>query len=67
MTSDRPYRSALPFDAAKAEILSMAGRQFDPLAVDAMVHEEAALRWMVGIKCTWFEPPHTPVEGRGDA
>lgn len=67
MTSDRPYRSALPFDAAKAEILSMAGRQFDPLAVDAMVHEEAALRWMVGIKCIQFEPPHTPVEGRGDA
>jgi len=44
MTFDRPYRKALSFDAAKAEILRMAGIQFDPLAVDAFLREEAALR-----------------------
>lgn len=33
MTFDRPYRRALPIDTAKAEIVRMAGSQFDPLAV----------------------------------
>ncbi|MCG3113006.1 MAG: response regulator [Candidatus Manganitrophus sp. SB1] len=30
MTSDRPYRKALPFEAARAEIIRSAGIQFDP-------------------------------------
>jgi len=30
MTSDRPYRQALPFSAAQAEIIRESGRQFDP-------------------------------------
>lgn len=46
MTFDRPYRKALPFDAAKAEIIRMAGRQFDPKAVDTFLREEVALREM---------------------
>jgi response regulator RpfG family c-di-GMP phosphodiesterase len=33
MTSDRPYRRALPFSAAKAEIIRESGRQFDPEVV----------------------------------
>jgi len=44
MTFDRPYRKALSFDSAKAEILRMSGTQFDPLAVDTFFREEAALR-----------------------
>lgn len=50
MTFDRPYRKALPFDAAKAEILRMAGSQFDPEAVDTFLHEEAALREMAAME-----------------
>jgi HD-GYP domain-containing protein (c-di-GMP phosphodiesterase class II) len=50
MTFDRPYRKALPFDAAKAEILRMAGSQFDPLAVDTFLREEAALREMAAME-----------------
>lgn len=46
MTFDRPYRMALPFDVAKAEILRMSGTQFDPLAVETFLKEEAALREM---------------------
>lgn len=46
MTFDRPYRKALPFDTAKAEILRMAGSQFDPAAVDIFLQEESALREM---------------------
>jgi len=37
MTSDRPYRRALPFRAARDEILRQSGRQFDPKVVAAFV------------------------------
>jgi HD-GYP domain-containing protein (c-di-GMP phosphodiesterase class II) len=33
MTSDRPYRAALAFAVAKAEIVRESGRQFDPKVV----------------------------------
>lgn len=51
MTSDRPYRKGLSFDAAKAEILRLTGAQFDPQAVDAFSAEETTLREMVAMKC----------------
>lgn len=51
MTSDRPYRKGMGFEAAKAEILSMAGSQFDPIAVDAMLNASSVLRQMVQTKC----------------
>ena len=51
MTSDRPYRKGLSFDAAKAEIARLAGSQFDPVAVDAFLAEEVTLRQMVQAKC----------------
>ncbi|MEI6205695.1 MAG: HD domain-containing phosphohydrolase [Desulfuromonadales bacterium] len=34
MTSDRPYRRALPFDAVSAEIIKHRGTQFDPELAD---------------------------------
>jgi HD-GYP domain-containing protein (c-di-GMP phosphodiesterase class II) len=46
MTFDRPYRRALSFDTAKAEIVRMSGTQFDPVAVAAFLSEEEALREM---------------------
>jgi HD-GYP domain-containing protein (c-di-GMP phosphodiesterase class II) len=46
MTFDRPYRKALPFDIAKAEIVRMSGSQFDPLAVETFLQEEQLLREM---------------------
>lgn len=59
MTSDRPYRRSLPFDAAKAEIRRCAGTQFDPLAVEAFVAEERVLREMVAVKCA-ADPSEVP-------
>jgi HD-GYP domain-containing protein (c-di-GMP phosphodiesterase class II) len=50
MIFDRPYRKALPFETAKAEILRMSGIQFDPVAVDTFVLEEAALREMAAME-----------------
>jgi HD-GYP domain-containing protein (c-di-GMP phosphodiesterase class II) len=51
MTSDRPYRRGMSFDASKEEILRMSGSQFDPKAVEVFVAEEAVLREMVDMKC----------------
>jgi diguanylate cyclase (GGDEF)-like protein len=42
MISDRPYRLALPFDEALAELRRCAGSQFDPAVVDALLVEIGA-------------------------
>ncbi len=39
MTSDRPYRVAMPIAEAVEELRTHAGRQFDPDVVDALVAE----------------------------
>ncbi len=49
MTFDRPYRKALPFDEAKAEILRMSSVQFDPMVVDTFLREEQLLREMTAM------------------
>lgn len=40
MTSDRPYRLALPFSAAREEIIQESGRQFDSEVVRAFLRIE---------------------------
>ena len=37
MTTDRPYRKALPIEAAMAELRRCAGTQFDPAIVDIFI------------------------------
>jgi HD-GYP domain-containing protein (c-di-GMP phosphodiesterase class II) len=46
MTTDRPYRRAMPVAAALAELRRSAGTQFDPAVVAAFVaaHEAPRLR-----------------------
>jgi len=39
MASYRSYRKALPFEQARAEIVSMSDTQFDPAAVQAFLAE----------------------------
>lgn len=51
ITSDRSYRTGLSFDMAKEEILRQSGIQFDPVAVEAFIVEEAELRQMIELKC----------------
>jgi len=51
MTSDRPYRRGVPFDAAKQEIMRLAGKHYDEAAVEAFLGEERVLREMVAMKC----------------
>ena len=44
MTSDRPYRKALPHEVAMIELRRGAGSQFDPAVVDAFLAREFARR-----------------------
>jgi response regulator RpfG family c-di-GMP phosphodiesterase len=44
MTSHRPYRRAVRWNAARDEILAQAGKQFDPDVVDAFRERESQLR-----------------------
>jgi response regulator RpfG family c-di-GMP phosphodiesterase len=44
MTSHRPYRRAMSWQAAKTEILGQRKRQFDPEIVDAFLSGEANLK-----------------------
>jgi HD-GYP domain-containing protein (c-di-GMP phosphodiesterase class II) len=37
MTSDRPYRDALPYRVARQELIDHSGKQFDPEVVDAFL------------------------------
>jgi response regulator RpfG family c-di-GMP phosphodiesterase len=37
MTSDRPYRRALPYSVAREEIIRESGRQFDPKVVEGFL------------------------------
>jgi HD-GYP domain-containing protein (c-di-GMP phosphodiesterase class II) len=41
MTTERPYKAAMPITEAKAEMRRCAGRQFDPEVVDALLEELA--------------------------
>lgn len=37
MTSDRPYRKALPYERVRQELIDFAGTQFDPFVVEAFL------------------------------
>jgi ribonuclease P protein subunit RPR2 len=43
MTSDRPYRRAVRWTAARDEIVAQASKQFDPDVVDAFLERESEL------------------------
>lgn len=57
MTSARPYREPISVDAARAELLSCSGRQFDPGAVvallDALDHGEVRVTTDHDTRARW--------------
>jgi HD-GYP domain-containing protein (c-di-GMP phosphodiesterase class II) len=44
MTSDRPYRRAMPHEDAVSELAAAAGSQFDPRVVAALLGQLAGAR-----------------------
>jgi response regulator RpfG family c-di-GMP phosphodiesterase len=54
ITSDRPYRTALPFQTAREEIVRWSGRQFDPDVVEAFlsIPEQVWKRIRLGLSPT---------------
>jgi response regulator RpfG family c-di-GMP phosphodiesterase len=44
MTSNRPYRAALPWSQAAREIEAQSGKQFDPVVVETFRERESSLR-----------------------
>lgn len=63
ITSDRPYRKGLSFDAARQEIVKMSGTQFDPAVVEAFLKAEPALREMVALKTGAATLPQEATDG----
>ena len=63
ISSDRPYRKGASFDVARAELLRVSGTQFDPIAIEVFVAEEATLREMVERKCAVEPLEASPAAG----
>jgi putative nucleotidyltransferase with HDIG domain len=68
ITSDRPYRKARTFDAAREEILRCSGTQFDPRVVETFLkipnelwHELRSEITGQNIRYSTFDLAHTPV------
>jgi HD-GYP domain-containing protein (c-di-GMP phosphodiesterase class II) len=65
MTSDRPYRRALPYAMALAEIKRCRGSQFDPAIVDVVLDLPVAdLRACAAIPTTMAEEPPSQPSGK---
>ncbi|MBI4897620.1 MAG: HD-GYP domain-containing protein [Actinobacteria bacterium] len=67
MTSDRPYRKAMPHDDARSELSRHAGSQFDPVVVAAF--DSAIEQGIVGFNVDEEEGPQQaqPDHGMSDA
>jgi HD-GYP domain-containing protein (c-di-GMP phosphodiesterase class II) len=63
MTTDRPYRQALPFERVLEEMRKYDGRQFDPRLARLVVNS-VAIRRLVGIGSQSAMAPGSPVFDR---
>ena len=63
MTSDRPYRRAIPPEAACAELRATAGTQFDPEVVEAFIRE---INGRSTLQPTVSEPTDLPLQALAD-
>jgi putative nucleotidyltransferase with HDIG domain len=63
MTTDRPYRKALPYERVTDELDKYSGRQFDPRVVAAF-KRSVAVRRLVGATRQIAEAPRYPQAGR---
>jgi response regulator RpfG family c-di-GMP phosphodiesterase len=51
MMQERPYKGAMTFEDAEAEILGQSGKMYDPRVVRAFVQGREAIRsWVSGMR-----------------
>ncbi len=55
LTSDRQYRRGIPLDEAMREVVSQAGKQFDPQVVDILQHRYQQLENLAKAGCSSLE------------
>lgn len=67
MTSNRPYRKALPVDVAIDEIKRCSGRQFDPQVVEAFLSVEEEIRWRKNVNLEFEQGIHFEIMKPGPA
>ena len=60
MTTDRPYREAMPLSEAVAELRRCSGTQFDPNVVDALLAVVGDPGWQLTVR----EPARVPSSRR---
>jgi putative nucleotidyltransferase with HDIG domain len=63
MVTDRPYRKALPYETAVAELEANAGTQFDPRVATALLRVVAASPPAEAEPLVAFEPVTHPADG----
>jgi HD-GYP domain-containing protein (c-di-GMP phosphodiesterase class II) len=56
MTSDRPYRRALPYSVAREEIIRESGRQFDPEVVKQFLTIPQEVLETIRLKAANYHP-----------
>jgi cyclic di-GMP phosphodiesterase len=56
MTSDRPYRSALPIEVALERIRAESGAQFDPRVVEALIEGIDQIAMVGGLRSVGIHP-----------
>ena len=64
MTSDRPYRKALPHEVAKAELIRCSGSQFDPDVVEVFLRKIEIYRDDMGLADSGAEEPAQQSEAK---
>jgi putative nucleotidyltransferase with HDIG domain len=69
MTSDRPYRDALPISVARARLRQAAGSQFDSAVVDAFeaILDSSPELYAMGTRTQWIEQARVHPELQVDA
>jgi HD-GYP domain-containing protein (c-di-GMP phosphodiesterase class II) len=63
MTTDRPYRKALPFERVFVELEKYSGKQFDPVVVTAF-HKSAEIKRIMNRSVSPVEPGREPHQER---
>lgn len=63
MTTDRPYRRALPFERVVEELTKYAGKQFDPFVLEAF-HRSSNVRRLIDQRVSRPAEPQAPRPGK---